>query len=253
MKRHSFHILFLAVLANVAFSAEPVASINGRAVSVDEISPPADEAITKKAEVDAGAYDKWLLEYRNEKLGSLIWEPLREEFCKTHDCRATEKEIREMSESVIRSEMEDERQWRREVAQIEKKLRNKKLPEEKRKKLAAQQTMLRENVETMAEMNKDPENLKNQNEVSKPFIEAWKFNRALYREYGGRVIFQQAGIEPLDAYRQFLQEHEKKGAFAIYDPQLSEEFWKYYTTMKHTFLDKDDIDFETPWWKEKDR
>ncbi len=37
-----------------------------------------------------------------------------------------------------------------------------------------------------------------------------KLDRVLYNKYGGRIVFQQAGVEPVDAYREFLQELVEK-------------------------------------------
>jgi hypothetical protein len=41
-------------------------------------------------------------------------------------------------------------------------------------------------------------------QVASAFMRQWKINRAVYRQYGGRIIFQQGGPEPLDAYRECL-------------------------------------------------
>ena len=35
-------------------------------------------------------------------------------------------------------------------------------------------------------------------------IEQWKASQSLYKKYGGRVVFQQTGPEPLDAYHEYL-------------------------------------------------
>lgn len=67
-------------------------------------------------------------------------------------------------------------------------------------------------------------------QLAKAFVLRWKVNRALYRQYGGRIIFQQAGPEPLDAYRTFLQEQEALGQFKILDPSFAQEFWHYFVT-----------------------
>jgi heat shock protein HslJ len=58
-----------------------------------------------------------------------------------------------------------------------------------------------------------------QREFARSIIEQWKVNRALYEQYGGRIIFQQLGPEPLDAYREFLEEKRREGAFEINDPE----------------------------------
>ena len=84
--------------------------------------------------------------------------------------------------------------------------------------------------------------------IGRMWVGAWKFHQALYRVYGGRVIWQQAGIEPIEAYRKFLAEHEAKGSFRIYDEPLRAQFWEYYVSNKHVFVEPKDIDFDTPWW-----
>ena len=68
------------------------------------------------------------------------------------------------------------------------------------------------------------------------------------------MIFQQAGAEPLDAYRDFLKEQEKNGAFKIMDKTDESEFWKYFTNdAMHKFYSKDEGAkfINTPWWMMK--
>jgi hypothetical protein len=76
----------------------------------------------------------------------------------------------------------------------------------------------------------DPEIKAYAEEVARSFILRWKVNRALYRQYGGRIIYQQAGPEPLDAYRRFLEEQVAQGNFRILKPDFEPEFWRYYVT-----------------------
>lgn len=65
-------------------------------------------------------------------------------------------------------------------------------------------------------------------EMGRVMIRQWKLNRALYGQYGGRIIFQQLGPEPLDAYRQFLQERQAAGDFVIHDKAFEDAFWRYF-------------------------
>jgi len=65
-------------------------------------------------------------------------------------------------------------------------------------------------------------------EIVEAFILQWKINRALYQQYGGRIIFQQGGPEPLDAYLTFLEERQAAGDFSIESDALAAEFWRYY-------------------------
>jgi hypothetical protein len=90
-------------------------------------------------------------------------------------------------------------------------------------------------------------------QVASAFIRQWKINRALYRQCGGRIIFQQSGPEPLDACRTFLEEQQDKGASRIEDNSLETEFWKYYRTDSiHSFYPAGSREvvqaFESPWW-----
>ena len=63
--------------------------------------------------------------------------------------------------------------------------------------------------------------------------------------------FQQAGLEPLDAYREFLKEQERKGAFQILNKVYEAAFWKYFINdAMHGFYSKDEGAkvMKTPWW-----
>lgn len=74
----------------------------------------------------------------------------------------------------------------------------------------------------------DPQEAEARQQVAAAFILQWKINRALYQQYGGRIIFQQGGPEPLDAYRRFLEEAQSRGDFRIVNKDLEASFWRYY-------------------------
>lgn len=93
-------------------------------------------------------------------------------------------------------------------------------------------------------------------EVAAASIRQWKINGALQRKYGGRIIFQQAGPEPLDATRRFLEAAEAIGDFAIADPRLEEPFWAYYRDdARHSFYKPGRREaaeaFTTPPWQSR--
>lgn len=90
------------------------------------------------------------------------------------------------------------------------------------------------------------------NDMARAAIRQWKLNRSLYRQYGGRVIFQQFGPEPLDAYRQYLEERQAAGDFTIHDASLEQEFWRYFTDdSMHSFFEPgaEASAFEVPPWE----
>lgn len=85
----------------------------------------------------------------------------------------------------------------------------------------------------------------------RPFVARWKVNKALHEKYGGRVAFQQAGLEPVDAYRAFLKEQEAAGAFRFTDDETRAAFWGYWSDDSiHHFLpdEPDATPFDKPWW-----
>lgn len=78
----------------------------------------------------------------------------------------------------------------------------------------------------------------------------WKVSGALYRRYGGEVIFQQANpLEPVGAMRVFLEEQERGGAFAIPDAELREGFYRYFRTKHRFVVPPEQVDFDRPWWR----
>jgi hypothetical protein len=90
-------------------------------------------------------------------------------------------------------------------------------------------------------------------DMGRAMIQQWKLNQALHAQYGGRIIFQQLGPEPLDAYRQFLEERQAAGDFKILDKSIEPEFWRYFTDdSMHSFYqagsDAEATAFATPPW-----
>lgn len=92
------------------------------------------------------------------------------------------------------------------------------------------------------------------NAMARSIIRQWKINKALYETFGGRIIYQQLGPEPLDAYRQYLEQRRTDGAFAIRDKTLEEGFWRYFTDDSiHDFMEPGGQDearaFTVPPWQ----
>jgi len=91
-------------------------------------------------------------------------------------------------------------------------------------------------------------------EMVSALIRQWKINKALHEQYGGRILYQQLGPEPLDAYREFLRQRAADGAFAIRDQALEAAFWRDFTDDSiHDFMTPGSADearaFTTPPWE----
>ena len=93
-------------------------------------------------------------------------------------------------------------------------------------------------------------------EMGRSLIRQWKINRSLFGEYGGRIIYQQMGPEPLDAYREFLDQQCKSGALEFMDEETEAAFWRYFTDdSMHDFMEAGSADaqqaFAVPPWERK--
>ncbi|MEJ2140509.1 MAG: META domain-containing protein [Gammaproteobacteria bacterium] len=110
--------------------------------------------------------------------------------------------------------------------------------------LTEEKSLSSEEIAQLSQMRRD---------WGRAMIRQWKIHRALYQRYGGRIIFQQLGPEPLDAYRKYLEERRSAGDFTIHDKAFEDTFWRYFTddTM-HSFYqpgsEEEAQALTTPWW-----
>lgn len=95
-----------------------------------------------------------------------------------------------------------------------------------------------------------PEQRAVMHDMAKNFVLGWKINKALYKKYGGDVIFQQANpLEPVGAERRFLEEQEKSGSFQILDAKERAKFFEYYVRPQHFVIPPSEVNYDLPWWK----
>ena len=88
--------------------------------------------------------------------------------------------------------------------------------------------------------------------LAKKTVENWKMNKALFDKYGGRIIFQQFGIEPIDAYQALIEDIKNKGKLKIMKSDFENIFAEqkaYNKSNSHSFIPNDS--FSTPYWERK--
>jgi hypothetical protein len=80
----------------------------------------------------------------------------------------------------------------------------------------------------------------------------WKLQKHIYEHYGrGRLIWQQTGLEAIDAERRLVESEEQKGTFKITDPKLRESFYHYWKRWYYTVVGNEDrirVEFLEPEW-----
>lgn len=230
-------LLVMSLAAGAAFAETPPAKDSGK----DAIAMVLGKKVTAK--------DK-------NRLNGLIFGALLEKFARENKVEPTDKEL----DTFVMKTEEIEKQHQIKFEEDRKKLvialKSTSLSTRERKDKKSQLQTLESILKTTREMKEGTKGMEEQLRTMKRknarrFVRSWKINKALYAKYGGRVIFQQAGVEPLDAYRDFLREQEKNGAFRILDKKYEAPFWRYFTNdAMHNFYPKDDGAkfINTPWW-----
>lgn len=191
-----------------------------------------------------------------DRLGYLIFDRLFDEFASENGIAPSDEELEAF---ILRSEewesprpINAENYRNRLVEELKDVTLSESERQEKESVLQTVESILRyerEEKEQIKEMEEDLRTMRR--EMAVRIVRRWKINKALYEKYGGRVIFQQAGVAPLDAYRDFLREKEEGGAFQILDKAYEASFWRYFTNdAMHVFYDQDDGErfINTPPW-----
>jgi hypothetical protein len=245
----------LVLCINVVMATEPfenlpedtvLAEVLGRKVYLKDIEPDSDVK-KKHQESDADdQFDLWLKQTRASNLGR-YFKPLWDEYAKEKALEVAEYEIKEFNEHM-RTLMVSENQRRKAKRDnLAKELIAENIEQSKREELEKSFNM----YSRILEMDSDPNRMFCDNDIAKSVILSWKLNKALYNQYKGRVIFQQAGLEPLDAFRMFFEQQQSKGKFKFFNKDAEDLFWDYWRNVRHTVI-KDPNEAEqminTPWW-----
>jgi len=167
-----------------------------------------------------------------EELRYLVLGPLTDRYAAERGIDVMPDEIDAYLARMEAVAEQDRRERDTRLAEIERQFAAPTLTDEQRAALSAERDTLsqlaRDLAQTPATPQEAAEDAQARRTVAAAFIRQWKINQALHREYGGRIIFQQSGPEPLDAYRRFLEAQQRQGAFAIADKALEAAFWRYY-------------------------
>jgi hypothetical protein len=172
---------------------------------------------------------KYRLIHRNEL------EPTQEEldFTAEHFDKLHEEELREK-----RPQLE------KKLAEIQLKLRDNGLTEEQRSRLLDDWEIVQMDLQPKGRF------------MARFLLSNWKLQRHLYDNFGGgRILWQQAGLEAFDAMHNWLKAHEEKGEFKVTDPELHELLYEYWNDDHIPFVTSDKgrirTEFLEPEWAPK--
>jgi hypothetical protein len=241
-------LLFFAPMVCIALAAaradEPakapssrvVGRVYGKPVTASDIglTEPIDPAL----EFDARDTARWELMGR---IMTAFGGPVVEHFVKSQKIEASAQEIEKVNRTFRKKRQENIREWESQLAELQKKLAAPDLSKEDREKLTEEKKM----YERFLAAAREGGEADLPDDFARGVIIAWKTERELQRAFGGRVIFQQAGPEALDARRRLFEQAEKNGDLVLEDPGVRHMFY-YYANMKHTVIDEQAL--EKPWF-----
>jgi hypothetical protein len=166
-----------------------------------------------------------------DELHRLLSAPVMEKYCETHkaNIEPTQAELDTATKVFDRRHSERIRdkvpKLREELRAIENQLAADGLTEQQRTKLEVKKLSVETRLQPPGR------------DFAEFVLGNWKLQRHLYDKYGGgRVLWQQAGLEAFDAMHEWLKSHEKKGDFRITDPKLRAEFYEYWTRSHGPFM-----------------
>ena len=181
------------------------------------------------------------------ELRRLIIRPLMEQYRQEHkaELEVTEEELKAMSNWVGKQAKKLAAERHAELRKIDEELTRDDVAEAKREKLKKDQTAVRASLDKPPQMNR---------EAAVFMIDHWKLQRSFYEHYGkGRIIYQQTGLEALDAMRKWLESAEQKGDVKITHPNLRKFMYEYWE-LQHLFVKGNDAirtEFLEPEWLPK--
>jgi hypothetical protein len=170
--------------------------------------------------------------------------PIAERFIREQKCVATDEEIQRFIHGMRERRQADAKKDASELEKLERQLVAPGLSPDARKDLEEKAAMQRR----LLDAHQRPALDEVERKIATQTIAAWKFQRDLYRKYGGRIIFQQFGPEALDGMRELYEDAEQGGDLRFDDSGIRHLFYWYFE-MKHTMSD-DPRELEHPWFLE---
>jgi len=239
------------------FNDSVVAVVFSEKIFASEILPGGNYANTQQAKLDSPEYSKWFQDQRQTVLSSRIWSGLMKKYCRENKINANTEEIQSFNRSLTRQSKVMTVQLKSERDSLERKLSEKSISVQSRNGLKKDLEATNKSISFLMKLDSlkgtlDSSQNRKIDSATVASAEKWvvrfKFNKSLYEKYGGPVIFQQVGLEPIGAYKQLLQESERRGDFKILDSDLKNTFWEYYS-MEHHVVSNNKDPFEKPFWE----
>lgn len=205
-----------------------VGSVYGKSLTAADIglTTPIDVTIN----FDSRDTELWQL---MKRITQAFGKPISDRFVQEHNIAATKKEISAFKKSVQEHHQKQLLEIEDQIKRMKAELAKPGLLEEERAKVEKNRRVL----ESILPTQRHAAAIDFHDIMAKGFVATAKIERELHQAYGGRVIFQQGGLEAIDARRRLYEEAEKKGDLVFNDAGVRHLFY-YYSNMKHVVVDE---------------
>lgn len=176
-----------------------------------------------------------------------IWRAVSDRFAQENKLIASDAECEVFEKFQNNSMSKHREQWKRELADIELKLKSANLPEAQQQELQKNREMYLRLEKTQAAMEQSSGIKEVQRKNSRQWVTWFKVDKALYEKYGGAVALTKFGLFPFEARRKLTEEHIRRGEIVFVDKTFAAQFWEDYQKPGRHLAKKEQIDF-TPYW-----
>jgi hypothetical protein len=226
---------------------KPVARVLQQTITASQLEP--DEKMKQQAKAQLKKdYNAWLAQIRYVKLAAMIWEPLQQQFMKEKGMAVAPSEVTSFFEYAKKARELQKNQFQQALQKVTSDIASGKLTPQQKTEAETIKKNIQNGLEQLGKPLPEPSS--QEKEFASRTIQVWKFDQALFKQYGGTVVMKQANpLEPIAAYKKFLEEREKSKAFEITDADYKKNFWKLFDIPKQaTVVPANKVDYSKPWW-----
>ncbi|NMO14786.1 hypothetical protein HPC49_17335 [Pyxidicoccus fallax] len=240
-----------SLAAPPARGEKPVAVVLGREIPREALAPDEKTRQSRRAAMKPEEYARWESSYEVQRLQERVLGPLLKAYAQRKGLEPTKEELQAFDAASSKGMEESLARTKKDLESLRAELQREDLTPEKRRALQARLESAEQVVRLLSEdVDRAPSmGAKGSDMVARSMVLSWKTQRALHREYGGDIIFQQSGPEAVGAYLPFLEERQKAGDFKLLDEELSRRFWEHVRKAPGIRIKQDAL--ETPWWLKK--
>lgn len=118
-----------------------------------------------------------------------------------------------------------------------------------KKGIELNQTLVTKFTEKFASQVSEQKSSKPIEEIARKQVMQYQTEKALFEEFGGRVVFRQSNPQmPIDAYKALLTRYRQNNQLQIVDEALKQAFWDVFTPPFQYEIAPENVDFAQPWW-----